>query len=109
MYAELVKEFSEKKETKRVIEGKDMKIEAGTSELVSVRAQLRLKDRDIEKYQTEITNIVKYVDEHLYNIIFSVAKYLHLEMKSYTLRPDTFTLNFNFTLSGTSLPPPSET
>jgi hypothetical protein len=42
-------------------------------------------------------------------IIFSVAKYLHWEMKSYTLRPDTFTLNFNVTLSGpsTSLPPSS--
>ena len=24
-------------------------------------------------------------------------------MKSYTLRPDTFTLNFNFTLSGTKV------
>ena len=29
------------------------------------------------------------------DIIFSVAKYLHLNMKSYTLRTDTFTLNFN--------------
>ena len=30
---------------------------------------------------------------HIY-IIFSVAKYLHREMKSYTLRSDIFTLNF---------------
>ena len=33
-------------------------------------------------------------------VIFSVAKYLHLEMKIYTLRPDIFTLNVNITLSG---------
>jgi hypothetical protein len=38
---------------------------------------------------------------YVFYIIFSVAKYVHLEMKLYTLRPDIFTLNFNFTLSGT--------
>ena len=52
----------------------------------------------IGSYSTSIG----YVDELDIYIIFSVAKYLHREMKSYTLRPDTFTLKFNFTLSGTA-------
>ena len=51
----------------------------------------------IGSYSTSIG----YVDELDIYIIFSVAKYLHREMKSYTLRPDTFTLKFNFTLAGT--------
>ena len=60
-------------------------------------------------HPTVMPSLKEYVDEHLYSsIIFSVAKYLHFEMKSYTLRPDIFTLNFNVTLSGTLTKPKAQ-
>ena len=78
--------------------------------MVAVTVALQPYGQDIQCY-TALALVVMFLAFQLklkpyatlnINIIFSVAKYLHLELKSYTLRPDAFTLNFNVTLSGTS-------